>query len=207
MMRAMTTYLLVLESFLLYLLPPVLIMGGVLPKAAVMPLLWVGMFYALFVMRHDRTAVSFKIGGRTWKRIALRFLALGTLLTLFVRFVFPEMFFAFPLERPGLWLLILLLYPLLSVLAQEIIFRAFFVYRFGPLADKRTLLVTNALIFAYIHAVFGNAVAVVFSFLGGLLFMSTYLKTRSVAASSFEHALYGDLVFSLGIGHFFYHGA
>ncbi|MBD3801361.1 MAG: CPBP family intramembrane metalloprotease [Campylobacterales bacterium] len=96
--------------------------------------------------------------------------------------------------------MVILLYPLFSVLAQEIVFRAFFIHRFGQRAEPRTLIVVNALLF-------GNVVAVVFSFLGGLLFMSTYLKTRSVGASSIEHALYGDLVFTLGIGFFFYHGA
>lgn len=203
----MSIPLLLIESFLLYLLPPLFIMTGILPKASVMPLLWIGMFYALFILRRNRIALSFRFDPQAWRRLFLRFLILGGVLGLFVRLVYPELFLALAQERPKLWILILLLYPLLSVLAQEILFRAFFVYRFETLMNRRSLLLLNALIFAYIHAVFGNIVAVVFSFLGGLLFMSTYLKTRSVAASSFEHALYGDLVFTLGIGYFFYHGA
>lgn len=203
----MPTYLLALESLFLYLLPPLLILGGLLPKALVMPLLWVGMLYALFILRRDGVKVSLRIAKKEWIKIFRRFLLLGALLTLFVRLVYPELFFAFVLERPKIWLLVILLYPLFSVLAQEVVFRAFFVHRFGQRAEPRTLIVVNALLFAYIHAVFGNVVAVVFSFLGGLLFMSTYLKTRSVGASSIEHALYGDLVFTLGIGFFFYHGA
>lgn len=165
-----------------------------------MPLLWVGMLYALFILRRDGVKVSLRIAKKEWIKIFRRFLLLGALLILFVRLVYPELFFAFVLERPKIWLLVILLYPLFSVLAQEVVFRAFFVHRFGQRAEPRTLIVVNALLF-------GNVVAVVFSFLGGLLFMSTYLKTRSVGASSIEHALYGDLVFTLGIGFFFYHGA
>lgn len=207
MILSMSAATLALESFLLYLLPPLLIMIGILPKAAVMPMLWIGMFYALFILRRNRITLSFAFDPRLWTRLFLRFLILGGALGLFVRLVYPELFLVFVQERPKLWILILLLYPLLSVLAQEILFRAFFLYRFETLMNRRSLLIFNALIFAYIHAVFGNIVAVVFSFLGGLLFMSTFLKTRSVAASSFEHMLYGDLVFTLGIGYFFYHGA
>ncbi|MEJ2468591.1 MAG: CPBP family glutamic-type intramembrane protease [Campylobacterales bacterium] len=108
----------------------------------------------------------------------------------------------------NLWLMILFLYPPLSALVQEIVFRAFFAYRFATILKSRTVfLLSNALVFAYIHSVFGNAIAVVFSFIGALLFLSTYLKTRSVAMSAIEHALYGNLIFMLGIGRFFYHGS
>jgi membrane protease YdiL (CAAX protease family) len=42
---------------------------------------------------------------------------------------------------------------------------------------------------------------------GGLLFAHTYWKTRSLLVSAIEHALYGCLLYTIGLGRFFYHGA
>ncbi|MHC3993868.1 CPBP family intramembrane glutamic endopeptidase [Thiomicrolovo sp. ZZH C-3] len=198
---------LLFETVLLYFALPLLIITGLLPKFAVMPLLWLGMLYALYVLRKKGdTQLRWHInGGELW-RILIRFALLGTLLGVAVWIIFPERLFAFPVEHSGLWLMVMLLYPLLSALAQEILFRAFFTYRFERLiADRRILILFNALLFSLVHGVFGNPVAMILSFLGGLLFMRTYLRTRSVAMSAIEHSLYGNLVFTLGIGGFFYH--
>ena len=186
-----------------------LVIMGILPKAAVMPLLWLGTVYALFLLRKQKVKSLFWHFDRdALKHIFARFVFLGLLLGIAVWAYFPEMLFSFPRMRPELWLAVMLLYPLLSALAQEIIFRTFFAYRFEHIiADRRALILINALLFSYIHGVFGNPVAVVLSFLGSLLFMSTYLKTRSVTMTTIEHALYGNLIFTLGIGTFFYHGS
>ena len=202
----MNPWLLALESVLLYLLPPVLIMAGLLPKFSVMPALWAGFLYAAFVLRRDAPELlRFHFDRRAFRRILIRFVPLAALIVLFVWHFFPRLLFSLPRRDPGLWLLVLLLYPPLSALAQEVVFRAFFSYRFGTLISNRGLFILcNALLFAYIHTVFGNPVAVLFTFIGGVLFMSTYLKTRSVTMSTIEHALYGNLVFTLGIGQFFY---
>jgi uncharacterized protein len=203
----MNRRLLVLESVVLYILPPLLMLTGVLPKFFVMPLLWIGMLYALFVLRRGgRKKLHFNIDTEYLPLMLFRFTLLGIAMTLFTRYFYPDMLFSLPMQHPALWLLILLLYPLLSVLPQEIIFRAFFTHRFGTVLSHRWLfLLANAFLFAYVHALFGNLLAIVFTFLGGLIFMSTYLRTRSVAMSVIEHSLYGDLVFTLGIGSFFYH--
>ncbi len=203
----MNRRLLVLESVMLYIAPPLLIMSGVLPKFSVMPLLWTGMLYALLILRRSgRQKLRFDIDLGYLRFVLLRFTLLGLAMGLFTWLVYPQMLFSLPTQLPWLWLLIILLYPLLSALPQEIIFRAFFTHRFGAILTNRLLfLLSNALLFAYVHALFGNLLAVVFTFLGALMFMSTYLRNRSVAMSVIEHSLYGDLVFTLGIGIFFYH--
>lgn len=198
--------ILLLESALLYLVPPLLLLTGVLPKYLVLPLLWAGTLYALFVLRRNGAALHWHVELSDLWRIFRRFALLGAALLLAVWLCAPERFFAMPLHRPGLWAAVILLYPLLSALAQEILFRAFFAYRFEHLLGTRPLLLFNAAVFAAVHAVFGNPLAVMLSFLGGLVFMSTYLKTRSVSTSTIEHALYGDLVFTVGLGAYFYHG-
>jgi membrane protease YdiL (CAAX protease family) len=41
---------------------------------------------------------------------------------------------------------------------------------------------------------------------GGLLFAFTYLRSRSTLLVAAEHALYGDFVFTVGIGGMFVNG-
>ncbi len=200
---------LLFETLLLYIALPLLIITDLLPKIAVMPLLWFSMVYALFILRKEGAAhLMWHIDRDMLQSVLVRFAVLGTLLMLAVWAVSPERLFSFPETQPGLWLAVMLLYPLLSALAQEIIFRAFVAYRFEKLIrDRRVLILLNALLFSFVHAVFGNLLAVVLSFLGGVLFMDTYLRSRSVAMSTVEHALYGNLIFTLGIGTYFYHGS
>lgn len=201
--------LILIESFALYIVPPLLIMAGILPKAAVMPLLWAGLLYAYVVMRRSgRKLFRFHIDKTELFHIFRRFAVLGPLMGLFVWLLFPELLFFILKTNPLLWLMIMLLYPLLSALTQEVLFRAFFSYRYGDLIrNEQLFILVNALLFAYVHSLFGNLIAVVFSFLGAIMFMHTYLKSRSLFSSTLEHALYGNLIFTLGIGQFFYHGS
>jgi len=125
--------------------------------------------------------------------------------------------------------MVMLLYPPLSALPQEIIFRSYFFCRFrslfitddphpSPLPDREraakgkaqagegVLIVASALAFGWVHIVLQNWVAVAFSFAGGLLFGDTYQRTHSLAATCLEHALYGCTLFTFGLGFYFYHG-
>jgi hypothetical protein len=42
--------------------------------------------------------------------------------------------------------------------------------------------------------------------IGGWFFAETYARTRSMRLVWLEHALYGCLVFTIGLGDYFYHG-
>lgn len=140
-------------------------------------------------------------------RLFMRFLPLAFALICFTYLTIPERLFNFPRERPQLWAMVMLLYPLLSVVPQELIFRSFFFRRYAPLfGEGRMMTVASALAFGWVHVLLLNWVAVVFSIVGGWLFADTYRKTKSLAATSLEHALYGNLIFTLGLGYYFYHG-
>lgn len=122
-----------------------------------------------------------------------------------VALVQPEQFFAFPAERPVVWMVVMLLYPLLSALPQELIFRSYFFHRYGSLIPlKYGPVVASALAFAFLHIIYDNWWAVGLSFAGGLLFGITYRRTQSLFWVTVEHALYGCLVFTLGMGGYFY---
>jgi membrane protease YdiL (CAAX protease family) len=46
----------------------------------------------------------------------------------------------------------------------------------------------------------------VLSFFGGLIFAWRYLRTNSFWAVALEHALYGNLIFTIGLGVYFFTG-
>lgn len=92
------------------------------------------------------------------------------------------------------------------MIPQEIIFRRFFIYRYAQSLSINSLVLLNAIIFAFVHIVFNNYIAVIFSFFAGFFFIQTYLKTKSLTLVCIEHALYGNMLFTIGLGKFFYHG-
>ena len=69
------------------------------------------------------------------------------------------------------------------------------------------LLALNVAIFGFAHIVFGNLWAPILSAAGGLLFATTYLKSRSLICAAFEHALWGTLIFTIGLGPLFAGGS
>lgn len=134
-------------------------------------------------------------------------LPIAIALTIFTIVAIPERLFSLPLQRPFVWVMVMVLYPLLSVIPQEIIFRSFFFRRYAALFQTSgSMIIASALAFGWVHLLLLNWVAVVFSVFGGLIFARTYSKTRSLAAVCFEHALYGCVIFTLGLGYYFYHG-
>lgn len=120
----------------------------------------------------------------------------------------PDLFLSFPRERPGLWLAVLIAYPVLSVFPQNIVYRAFVFHRYRSLFTTRTsMILASAAAFCFGHIVFENVIALAVTALGGIIFAMTYDRHRSGLLVSIEHALYGGLLFTLGLGKFLYSGA
>jgi uncharacterized protein len=112
--------------------------------------------------------------------------------------------FRFPRTRPGLWLAVVVLYPIVSVYLQEVMYRTFFFHRYGALFRRpAAAIAVNALLFGWAHIIVHNYVALLLTTVGGLLFALTYLRSRSTLLVALEHAIYGDFVFSVGIGGMF----
>jgi hypothetical protein len=100
------------------------------------------------------------------------------------------------------------LYSLPSVYPQGIIDRLFLFDRYHGLFGARWgIVLARAAAFAFVDIVFCNALAVALTLPAGLLFAVRYWQTGSLMASSFEHALYGCAIFTIGLGRCFYHGA
>ncbi|MFG0244007.1 MAG: type II CAAX prenyl endopeptidase Rce1 family protein [Phycisphaerales bacterium JB054] len=184
------------------------------PGAGVLfPALWAWAVFSLAMLLRDRSFSRRELWNaaglrRAWWPMLVRFVVLGGLLTLAVWAVTPERLFDLPRRKPGLWLAIMVFYPLLSVYPQEVIFRAFFFHRYAsPLRNPILLVMGSAIVFGWVHIVFGHWISVVLTLLGGLLFARTFARSKSVAAASVEHALYGCLIFTIGLNSYFYSGA
>jgi uncharacterized protein len=109
--------------------------------------------------------------------------------------------------NPELWLAIMALYPLLSALPQEIVFRPLFFRRYGPiLPPLRAALVLNAAIFSLAHLLYWSWVVAVMTFVGGLVFAWAYEARRSFPMAVILHAIAGNILFTAGLGMFFYTG-
>ena len=144
---------------------------------------------------------------RLWR--TLRFFApAAAALALVYAAIEPERLLAFPRRNPGLWLLVMVLYPAVSVYPQELIFRTFIFHRYRALfPTPGAMIAASGLLFGVAHLFFGNWIAPVLSAAGGVLFARTYARTRSTLQASLEHGLWGDFLFTLGIGWYFFAGS
>jgi len=142
------------------------------------------------------------------KPMLIRFAISSVLLLVFISLYDPERRFALIADKTDLWVRVMLLYPLLSALPQEFIFCTFFFARYGCFfKTEKTMIWASAIVFAYAHILFINPVAPVLSLLAGYFFASTYAKYKSLALVTIEHALYGNMIFTLGLGYYFWGGS
>jgi membrane protease YdiL (CAAX protease family) len=134
-------------------------------------------------------------------------LALATLAL--VAWLTPHALFDLVRTRPRLWLLVMVFYPVVSVYPQEIIYRAFFFHRYAPLFPSTLACVAaSAVLFAFGHVFFPRPwIAMGLTLVGGVLFGRHYAQSRSLLLVSIEHALFGQVMFTVGLGRFFYHGS
>lgn len=94
-------------------------------------------------------------------------------------------------------LAVMVLYPVLMVWPQELIFRTFFFHRYRTLFKRSgRMIVVSSLNFGVAHLFYGNWVAPALSLVGGLLFGWRYQASRSLPLVSLEHALWGDYLFT-----------
>ena len=206
-------YLSIEFTLIFVLIPIVLFFYRVHVKRLVIPALLVFSAVCLFVLLRDKTFPR----GRLWgsqspgsnlKGVLLRFVVGGTALFFLVYAFKGDLLFRFPRERFYLWLVVMVLYPLLSAYPQELIYRTFFFHRYkGLFPGSLLMMVVSGLSFGLVHLFFNNWPAPVFSTLGGVMFARTYAKTGSLLTVAIEHGLWGNLIFTLGLGWYFYAGS
>lgn len=175
--------------------------------------LWAMAILTLILLRYDakfNRRELWDIGSLTLKNISqtlIHFLPGALILICYTLYFEPDRWLSFPKNRPELWALVMLLYPLISVYPQELIYRTFFFNRYRSIFKQPWLMILfSGLAFGYVHILFQNWLAVGLSTIGGFIFAHNYHKKRSLLLVCIEHALYGCLIFTIGLGWYFFGG-
>ena len=178
----------------------------------IIPILWLIAFLSIWAVFKDKTFDRDSLWRlselkKNYKNMLKQFIVIATVMIALVYFFMPDHLFSLMKEDPLLWALIVIFYPLISVYPQELLYRTFFFHRYKMLfSEKWQIITVNALLFGYMHIIFQNWVAIGLTVLGGFLFASMYERTRSTLFVSLTHALYGELIFTIGLGTYFYTG-
>jgi len=197
----------ILELFLLFVVTPILL---TLAISTYLKLLYLGLglLYIVWVSVKKERFVKVNIESKTLKKtvfnITIRFvfIAIGTIIFLYMDD--KNSLFNVMLYKTDLWLKFSLVYILFSVIPQELIYRSFFVKRYQKIFKNELLFVlTNAILFSFAHIWFQSWVVLGFTFVGGILFIKTYLKTKFLWLVLLEHSLYGVWLYTVGYGKLF----
>jgi membrane protease YdiL (CAAX protease family) len=204
-----TNWSLIAEFVLLFVLLPLGFRFKPFPFP-VIPAMWLLTAYCLICLLRDPSfdrPLLWNAGALRgpWLQIIVLFIALALLIAAAIYVLRPDLLFAFAKRAPLFWLLIMVLYPVLSVYPQGIVFRSFFFHRYRNLfTGPWGMIAASALAFSFAHIIFRNVIAVVFTLVGGVIFAWRYRQSKSLFVSAFEHALYGCWMFTVGLGDFFY---
>lgn len=140
-----------------------------------------------------------------WKGLVVRIVLCTILLLALCYLLAPNMLFAFVKLNPRMWLMVLVLYPFLSAWPQELIYRAFMFQRYTKLfGDNLGMIAASSIAFAFLHVIYLSWVSMTLTLIAGYIFSMNYKKTGYLATAALEHAIYGNLVFTIGMGIFFY---
>ncbi|WP_284217703.1 CPBP family intramembrane glutamic endopeptidase [Agaribacter marinus] len=198
-----------LELFGLFFISPVIIVLLIQDiDAWLMPMLGFMGVVCLSLLLVDKQFKRFRLWHtqniKSHLRSSVRFFApWACLLTLGIYFIFPDYFLALPIQNNSLWLITLLIYPLVSVIPQEIIFRTYFFHRYKNILPSKTgRLLVSSFCFGLAHIVYGNWIAVAVTWVGGLIFGYRYIQTRSTLVVIIEHSMWGSFLFTIGLGAF-----
>lgn len=157
-----------------------------------------------FSLRHFWLGDCVEAERRQLRGVLLRFSVCAAGLVALTFALYPEKLFEFPRATPFRWAALLFIYPAVSVYPQELLYRAFFVRRYQSLFPQVNVsLLISALVFAWMHLIFRNYLAIILTLVGGWFFAQTYARTRSLRLVCLEHALYGNLIFTIGLGEYF----
>jgi membrane protease YdiL (CAAX protease family) len=207
MTKILKQLLLLFELSILFLGTPLAYLYDFLPFHKIIPLV-VGAIYAIMLLLLDKKFDKNELGMNGFKKyrpMLLRSLGVLFVLTIATYLIIPDYLFYLPKEMTWMWVIIMLMYPVWSVIPQELIYRTFFFYRYKSLfPNSVSMIISSSIAFSFMHIIFENWVAIIFSLIAGVILSIIYYRHKSLLGISIEHAIYGNLVFTTGLGTFFY---
>ncbi|MFW5770142.1 MAG: type II CAAX prenyl endopeptidase Rce1 family protein [Spirochaetota bacterium] len=209
MTRKHTLYL-AMELLGIFVFIPLLYFRDLIPLPKILTLFIVTAIVILFLYRkgmlfNDEEGLEDKANTKWYRVIAIRSISVAGILILITLLDNSNNLFNFPIQNPVKWILIMLLYPVFSAFPQEIVYRKFFFLRYKSLfRSSIQMYAASSIAFAFLHIVYNNLLAIIITLIGGFIFSITYGKSRSLRVVTIEHAVYGCLVFTIGLGNYFY---
>jgi len=198
---------LIAEAMLLYVAIPLMIFTDVISLPLLQVLFVIGFIVFLF-LRFDKTFdKNIFLKWRVTKHMALGILLFvinAIFMLLIIYIIDPSKLFYLIKTQPLLLVMIMVFYPLFSVVPQGLAYRCLFFHRYAGLFPGNFLkIVSSALFFSFGHILYKSYLVLILTFIAGLIFGYSYYKTKSLLWSSIEHALYGVWLFASGLGMFF----
>lgn len=120
----------------------------------------------------------------------------------------PDALFGILRSNPGLMVMIAILYPLVSALPQELVYRPLFFRRYATILPRGLWpnILLNAVLFSFAHLMYWSWIVAAMTFFGGIGFAYAYRARRNFPEALLLHALSGVIVFAFGLGVYFYSG-
>ena len=161
--------------------------------------------FSLVILYFDKTFLFTSLK----KKIDWTFVIIFSVIFFFLGFFYvllvdKNLLFIFPKTNFKLWLIVIFIYPFLSVIPQELVYRVFFFQRYFPNINRFYFpMFLNLVVFAYGHLVFSNMHAIIITAIVSPIFTYAYLK-KSFLTCVILHTLGGQIIFTLGLGKYFF---
>lgn len=149
--------------------------------------------------------VYWRVPGKRLARDGLILLCCAVSLILVVLILMPGNFLNLPRANPWIWLAICCFYPVFSAYPQEILFRTYIFRRYKKIfPGKWQMIAASGVSFSFVHILYYHPVSIILTLVAGLYLAAAYNRTRSVLYTACLHAILGVLVFTVGLGEYFW---
>jgi len=116
-----------------------------------------------------------------------------------------ERLFDLPKGNIVVWGILCTFYPVFSAYGQEIIYRTFLFRRYASLFRKDwALVLASGITFSFVHIVYYSPVSIILTLIAGLYLAQQYARTRSVLFTAILHGIMGIIIFTVGLGEYFW---
>ncbi len=150
------------------------------------------------------TVINWKSCKKYFFRMLWFFVLSATVMIVTIWIINPSKLFIFIKEEPFMLAKTAVIYPLFSVIPQELAYRSFFHHRYAHLfTSKWKLILTSGFFFGFGHIIYRNPLVVFLTILAGIIFAYRYYQSKSLLLTIIEHTFYGMWLFISGLGIYF----
>lgn len=176
------------------------------PSILVLPIL-IGIFIYLKRLPDFKFKglVKFSVSKKEVLFHSLTFVVVTSVMITIIYFFDRDNLFNLLRSNPFILLMLCIFYPLFSAYGQEIIYRTFLFHRYRNLFKTNSILIlASGISFSFVHIVYYSHLSIILTLILGVYLARTYLDTKSVLFVAILHGAYGNMVFFIGMGNYFW---